>query len=264
MKKYIVCTLALLLCLSACHKAPTGSWVVGTEPSTEHTDMSPAELCASYAAVQAKFWQREAGQWQLSIIEAPEFVVAIYIADQTYEIKALTMDDMKAALSEYPCSSEVEGILAEEPYLWFANTNVVNPDEDGWGTKKVLTYELPWPAKATDDGTGWHTDDVSFQVTSVSNQDSAEEDLKAMVETLEQSDVPSASILYYQDSTYQGLAFCLDGLWDISLARFDNEGSIYLALVQQPDFDKALELADRYSMKMGMQALEVVEPYYSK
>ncbi len=85
-----------------------------------------------------------------------------------------------------------------------------------------------------------------------------------MAQTLEDSELESATILYYQDTTYQGLAFEVDGKWDISLARFDNMGSIYLSVVQQPDFTYALELAERYSMKVGMQALEVVEPYYSR
>ncbi len=263
MKRIIALLLVVTLWLSACTKAEE-PWSVVTAPDTDHTALTADELCAAYAGVQARFWQREAGQWQLSIIEAPDWVVAIYIADQTYEITAPDMETMKQALQKYPCGKQVDEILAEEPYLWFANTGVEDPDEDGWGTKEVFGYTLPWPATATDDGEGWHMDDVSFQVTNISVQDDAEEDLKAMAQTLDESGYEDATILYYQDSTYQGLAFKLNGLWDISLARFDTQGSIYLSLVEQASFDYAIELAERYSMQVGMKALEVVEPYYSK
>ncbi len=264
MKRILTFALAMVLVLSACSSKEEKTWTVVTAPDTDHTTLSADELCSAYAGKQAKFWQREAGQWQLSIIEAPDWAVAIYIADQTYEITAPSLDELKKALQEYPCGEKLDEILAEEPYYWFANTGVENPDSDGWGVKEVLGYTLPWPATATDTGDGWRNDYASFRVTNILTQDDASEDLKAMAQTLEDSELESATILYYQDTTYQGLAFEVDGKWDISLARFDNMGSIYLSVVQQPDFTYALELAERYSMKVGMQALEVVEPYYSR
>lgn len=264
MKRLIVLALCLALALSGCKQEAVPTWRVETDQSSEHTTLTPDELCSSYAAVTANFWQREAGQWQLSIIEAPKFAVAIYIADQTYEISAYTLDELKQALQKYPCKDSLDEILAEEPYVWYANTGVENPDADGWGTKVVLGYELPWPALATDQGTSWVMDDASFQVTNISTQDDAIQDLKDMAQTLDNTEIEHAAILYYQDSTYQGLAFCLDGIWDISLARFDSNGSIYLSLVGQTDFEYAKELAERYSMKIGMEALEVSDPYYTK
>ena len=264
MKRAIILLACLAILLAGCEQKAAQTWRIETDPSTEHTLLSADELCSAYAAVTANFWQMEAGQWQLTIIEAPKFVVAIYIADQTYEISANNMDELKQALQEYPCKDRLDEILAEDPYIWYANTGAESPDGDGWGTKQVLGYELPWPAIATDFGTGWSMDDVSFQVTNISTQDDAEQDLKDMAQTLTENDVEQATILYYQDSTYQGLAFQLNGVWDISLARFDSNGSIYLSLVGQEDFEYAKELAARYSMKLGMEALEVSEPYYIK
>lgn len=264
MKKTVALLAVLAIILAGCQQKPAPTWRIATDPSTEHTQLSADELCSAYAAVTANFWQREAGQWQLTIIEAPKFAVAIYIADQTYEISANSLEELKQALQEYPCKDRLEDILAEDPYVWYANTGVESPDADGWGTKQVLGYELPWPVLATDRGEGWIMDDASFQVTNISTQDDAEQDLKDMAQTLEDNNVEHATILYYQDSTYQGLAFKLDDVWDISLARFDSNGSIYLSLVGQEDFEYAKELAARYSMKLGMEALGVSEPYYSK
>lgn len=264
MKKLAIILVCLATLLAGCHKDETPTWRLLTDPSTEHTKLSADELCSAYAAVTANFWQMEAGQWQLTIIEAPKFAVAIYIADQTYEFSANTLDDLRTALSKYPCANRLDEILDAEPYVWYANTGVQNPDSNGWGMKKVLDYNLPWPALATDTGDSWWMDDASFQVSNISTKEDATADLEEMVEILESSDVNSATILYYEDGAYQALAFCVDGMWDISIARYDSKGSIYLCTVGQQDFEYIKELADHYSMRLGVEALEVSTPYYSK
>lgn len=269
MKKLIPILLIIAILLSGCKNDADASdnWDLTIYESATHLDTSTDEardaICATYTNVAAQMWSYEAGDWQLTIIQNMDFVTGIYVEDKTYVVSADNIDDLKSALKQYDCYKQINSILGNSPYNYVAHSEVVSPDETGWGTRVVYDYELDWPENATSTSYSWQTDDVTFQVSQYGKvEEDTDAELQGMINDMLEQNIEGIIIWYYETEKYQALAWLYHDRYDISLARYDSRGSLYLTLAQQTNISKAQSLADRYDMREAIDALFTSEPYF--
>lgn len=259
----------LLICslLTACSQTPSllyegEGWSMTESEAPEVFDLSKQDsLCMEVTNVGANLWTEETDTYKLAIIECMHYTVIKYVSDGTlYEISADTLQYALDGLSQFLNAST---LIEEEPYV-FTQTAVVTygTEEDGWGYRVLDGVEYPWPQFAASTTTGWQTDDASFEITPYTEMEDATEDLEAIKNSIIANGIEDFKMWYFENGTYQGLAWLLDGEYYISLAKYGATGSDYLVLTMQRDCTQAYDLAERYDMSNGMEGLLQSDPIF--
>lgn len=143
-------------------------------------------------------------------------------------------------------------------------TSPTQTNEPGWGSRVVLDRTVPWPEDVTETENSWSTEDVVFAVTDYKEMEDAAPYLEAMKGDIEDNGITDFKMWYYQDDTYQGLAWDVEGNYYFSLAKFDADGSIQLTVADQSDRTYADQLMEKYDMLDGFDKLMSSTPIYER
>ena len=267
----ILLSLIMVFTLVSCSKAPelvyeTETWVMEELPvPTDYEMTDVVRVCENFTNVAADMYTEVTDEYTLNVIECMQFAVAQVVKDdKLYQVTADNVAEAINALDQFGLREAAEAVIETEPQTYVCESTYVEPSSDDpeWGTRVVDGKVYPWPIMCASSTTGWETDDCTFQITRATEMEAAEEDLEMMVQSIEDNGIEYFKLGYYQDGNYHGIAWLLDGEYYISLATFYKQGSDYITLAAQRDTDQAYELAERYGMKRGMEALLTSEPYF--
>lgn len=273
MKRTLVATLVLLLLLSSCApKQPSvqtegDGWQIYTEEFEEGFSVAENRdsICRMHTNVGCNFWAREEGDDIVVLLGCLRFAVGRYYDTSDLVCYVVTGDDMDDVLSGLAQWGEFSSMLDTDPYI-FTETTVMSDNEDsdsdGWVTRVVDGVEYDWPVNASSNSTGWMTDDAEFQITGYTELEDATDDLESIKSSVELAGYENFKLWYLEDYPYQGMMWLLDGEYYISIAQYDETGSIYLTLSAQSDTNLAREYAERYGLLDGLLALTSSDPIF--
>lgn len=265
MKRILAIALPLLMILCSCTPAPNAEetkqpWTVKVLDSTERVPTDLDELASYYTNVMADVWQWENELWQLSVIKSNLFVTAIYVADKSVVIQADTVEDVALGLAEYGMADAFNVLLNVEPYRYLAISEVENV-VDGWGTKSVGPYILPWPENATSTDTAWQSDNTTFTVVEGGELEQAGTTLDEMIEFLIEDEIEDVKLWYVEGEDWQGMAWHLMNQYYISVAWYDDWGACTLMSVVS-DITEFDAVAEHYGVTGHVEELFNSEPQY--
>lgn len=262
MKRLTILAMVLFFLLTACSNAVEEQkpWTVDTYDTSVRMDTDLSIVAASYTNVSADVWQWENELWQLSVIITPAFSTAIYVADVTTIVQADTIEDVLNGLDEIGMRDNAEILLRADPYHYVAVSDVQNV-VDGWGTREVGPYILPWPENATSTANTWQTDDTTFVVVEGAVLEEATEQIEGMLQLLQEDEVVGANLWYVEGADWQGLAWELMDTFYVSVAQYDDWGMKSIMSVQS-DITELEAVTERYGLSELLNALLTSEPLY--
>lgn len=241
-------------------------WQIYTEEFEEGFSVAENRdsICRMHTNVGCNFWAREEGDDIVVLLRCVRFAVGRYYDMSELACYVITGDELDDVLEGLAQWGDFSSILESDPYVFeeTAIATTVDEDDDGWCTRVVDGVEYPWPVVCYSYSSGWETDEAAFRITGYTELEDATEDLESIKSSVELAGYENFKLWYLEDFPYQGMMWLLDGEYYISIAQYDETGSIYLTLSAQNDTNLAREYAERYGLLDGLLALTSSDPIF--